>query len=146
MREELLKDGVEINPKEVVEGDTGGTRDANGKWVKGGAPHRVGNRPKLATLIETFDSIVPMERWKRIIDMAATLAEEKGDWHAREWLSGYRWGKPKVTLEVEGGVQVNNLQLQISKVWNPEALPAGEPKVEVIEAEVKEWEEVVDAD
>lgn len=63
-----------------------GDRDSRGRWQRGcaggpGRPRRAVEVDYLRVAIET----VPLERWKRIVDAAAVLAEA-GDRAAREWL------------------------------------------------------------
>jgi hypothetical protein len=90
--------------------DCGNGRDAQGRFAPGhpggpGRPRRTVEHDYLATL----SSAVPLDRWRRIVERAATDAEG-GDSRAREWLSAYLLGRVPpglndlAVVEARGGV------------------------------------------
>jgi hypothetical protein len=70
-------------------------RDSNGRFQPGnpggpGRPRRAIEQDYLAVLSEA----VPLERWRTIVNRAATEAEQ-GNARAREFLAGYLVGRPR---------------------------------------------------
>jgi hypothetical protein len=77
-------------------------RAANGRFAPGwrggpGRPRRVIERDYLAALSEA----VPIDRWKKIVERAASDAEN-GDAKARDWLGSYLLGKAQEVIKVSG--------------------------------------------
>jgi hypothetical protein len=92
------------------ENDCGNGRDAHGRFAPGhpGGPGRP-RRTVEFDYLTVLSSAVPLDRWRRIVERAATDAEG-GDSRAREWLSGYLLGRVPpglydlAVIEARGGV------------------------------------------
>lgn len=98
-------------------------RASDGRFAKGTAPGP--GRPAqtvLAELHAAMDEVVTSERWRRIIDKAATDAEA-GDRHAREWLSLFRFGKPREMPELDTAAEPSEPPKVVLLDWRNKTLP-----------------------
>ena len=105
--------------------DTEAQRDAQGRWLSGcRSPNPAGRKPRATELeyLEVAREVVPLERFARILDKHASLAE-RGNVHSFNTLIKL------MGLDIQRLEQRHDGEVAITVVYERKALPERTPEV-----------------